>query len=207
MWYIRETRRSQLHLHHGPLCTEPVPQQRGLKQGCSCSPMLFRWCLQDALQDCRAEWAVCGYGVPIDGRRVTHLVWADDTWLVATSQEVLAAMYTSLQDAAWRKVGLRLRPEKCSVACFGTTDDADAIVPELQDVPVVTGTSCIRLLGDHVQAGGGFATEFALRREAAWKAWHLRKKFWKQPKALGIKLRMQHMVVFPTLSWCAGCRP
>lgn len=49
LWYVRETQASTSRPTHGPWAAGEIKPHRGLKQGCSCSPMLFRWCVQDVL--------------------------------------------------------------------------------------------------------------------------------------------------------------
>lgn len=56
MWYIRETRASCLHPSEGHRCAPEVTPQRGLGQGCSCSPMIFRWVVQDAVLPLVQTW-------------------------------------------------------------------------------------------------------------------------------------------------------
>lgn len=100
LWYIRETQKSTLNPMHGPWSAGEICPQRGLKQGCSCSPMLFRRCVQDVLLPLSQSWRSRGMGIPAeDGRLITHRIWADDTWLFAQTPEHLAAMIAELQEA------------------------------------------------------------------------------------------------------------
>lgn len=115
LWYVRETQRSTMRPTRGPWTAGEIRPQRGLKQGRSCSPMLFRWCVQDVILPLSAR----GMGAPTNGRVVTHLVCADDTWLMAGSPENLAVMIQELQDAMREKICLLLQPPKSTFARFG----------------------------------------------------------------------------------------
>lgn len=72
-------------------------------------------------------------GIQTDDRLVTHLVWADDTWLLLDSP---AVMIQELRDAMQEKIGLLLRPEKCTIARFGP----DSSSPPSSDLPEVLRT-------------------------------------------------------------------
>lgn len=148
-----------------------------------------------------------------DDRIVTHLVWADDTWLLAGSPEHLAVMIQELRDAMQEKIGLLLRPEKCTIARFGpdSSRPPSSDLPEvLRTMPRAQGSTCLRVLGDFVQVGLEYETEWASRRSAAWKAYHLRRPLWGRKHHAPEKLRMLHLSVFPSLSlvrWVSSMDP
>lgn len=77
--YLRELRASELTFAHGGWSTDPVLPKVGLRQGDFVSPKLFRWIPEDMYSDLKPKWEKLGYGVMIDGYRLTLMVWADDT--------------------------------------------------------------------------------------------------------------------------------
>lgn len=82
--YLREAARTALVFQHNDWETSAVSPKVGLRQGCSASPMLFRWVVQDALADLEARWISDGAGLDVGSQSpLTHLCWADDTWLFA----------------------------------------------------------------------------------------------------------------------------
>lgn len=210
LWYIRETRRSTLHPSHGPWTAGEVPPERGLKKGCSCSPMLFRCCVQDVVKELSASWKEHGLGIPIAGAEwVTHLIWADDTWITPQSPEALAVTITELQDAMSKSIGLSLHPEKCTVARIGPDSHVpafDQLPPVLQEMTRATGTTCLRVLGDSVQLDPGHLEEWEHKRKNAWRGHHARKAFWGPRGHEPNKLRMLHMATCLVVSWCSGFR-
>lgn len=149
LWYIRETQATSLKPSHGPWAAGEVRPERGLKQGCSCPPKQFRWCVQDVLRPLAASWRARGLGVPTEW--VTHLVWADDTWIMAQTPEHLAVMIDELQRAM------------CSSVGFVLSEVPSCDVPSRRP-DVVAGSGRLR------PSGSLYGTE--------WKAYHARKAFW-----------------------------
>lgn len=75
LWYVRETQNSALRPSQGPWAAGEIRPGRGLKQVCRCSPLLFRWCVQEVLSPLSKSWRGRGMGIPTqDGRRVTCLI-------------------------------------------------------------------------------------------------------------------------------------
>lgn len=101
----------------------------GLRQGCSASPLLFRWVLQDALADPEARWASDGAGLDVGGQSpLTHLCWADDTWLFAASMRHAAYQVRTLRQEV-EPTGLLVRLEKCAWLEYGRKPWQEARTP------------------------------------------------------------------------------
>lgn len=176
-WYIRELRGSLLVLRHRPWQTFGIRPLRRLKQGCSCSPILFRWVLEDVIQDGQSH--------------LSHLVWADDTTLLAGSPDMLEYMVASLEHQGSTAGALFMRPHKCRLACFGAR--VCGPLPEK--------------LGGMSEVSGCFESEWQSKRAKAWAAFHLRRPFWLVRNIAHVPtMRMMHTSIWPTLSWCAGLR-
>lgn len=132
----------------------------GLRQGCSVSPMLFRWILEDILAELEPEWQTKGYGVDVNGRRPYILCWADVTWAFAESADALDSMIASIQRIAARKAGLHLRLQKCTWTAIqrkGTENPAfepNSRHAALTKMGGQRGGECLRILGTHVQFDG-----------------------------------------------------
>lgn len=72
-------------------------------QGDSVSPLLFRWIPEDVCSALRTEWASLGYGLVIDGYRLTFMAWADDKWIIPRNVTELDAMVAGLRASASRE--------------------------------------------------------------------------------------------------------
>lgn len=66
--HLREASRTALVFQHNEWETSAISPKVGLWQGCSASPMSFRWVLQDALADLEARWILDGAGLTSAGR-------------------------------------------------------------------------------------------------------------------------------------------
>lgn len=107
--YLREARRARMMFRHANWHTPPVRAGVGLRQGCSAAPMLFRLVLQDALEPLHDQWVRQGRGIELQSRTLTHVAWADDTWLLDSTRSGLQEL---LQDVAHRvgeTTGLAIR--------------------------------------------------------------------------------------------------
>lgn len=150
----RETQASALRPRHGFWSAGEVRPQRGLKQVCSCSPLLLWWCVQDAILLLAQSWRARGMGVVTRDNEWVTPSKGQATWIMAQSPEYLARVATELQEAMQQNAGLRVRPEKCTEARFGL----DSSLPTTDELPTVLRTmssTCMRVLSDlfHVDLG------------------------------------------------------
>ena len=88
-----------------------------MKQGDPLSPILFNNVTRGIFETLKDKWSRRGFGVPMGSRaekpNATHVMFADDTTLLATSEESLREMIEDV-DAAMRNHGLKLNFDKNS---------------------------------------------------------------------------------------------
>ena len=73
--------------------TEAVPQEKGGVQGGTLTPDTWNLIIEDTLEEVVQTWEDEGYGVRCgEAGRLTHIVWADNFWLLAKTREELARM-------------------------------------------------------------------------------------------------------------------
>lgn len=106
-------------LHDGDKRCDPVHPERGVKQGCPLSPLLFSLFISDI----KAELDVAGAGVQL-GRvpddlpqAVSHLLYADDLTLVSLNAPAMRRLLGRLEAYADRK-GLTVNVGKCKALEF-----------------------------------------------------------------------------------------
>lgn len=102
-------RRALMVLRHASWETSPIRAGIGLRQGCSASPLVFRWVLQDCLMPLHNTWAESGRGIRVEEETLAHLAWADDTWLFSDTPASADIMLSELESRATRETGLLIR--------------------------------------------------------------------------------------------------
>ena len=83
--------------------------RRGVHQSCILSPCLFN--LYAGLVEAQA-------GIKTAGRNINHLRYADDTTLMAESEEKLKSLLIKVKEES-EKVGLKLNIQKTKIMTFG----------------------------------------------------------------------------------------
>ena len=89
---------------------------KGAHQGCILSPCLFNLYAEYIVQNARLDEAQAG--VKIDGRNINNLRYADDTILMAESEEKLKSLLTKVKEES-EKPGLKLNIQKTKIMASG----------------------------------------------------------------------------------------
>ena len=89
---------------------------RGVHQGCTLSPCLFNLYAEYIMRNAGQEEAQAG--IKIAGRNINNLRYADDTTLMAESEEELKSLLTKVKEER-EKVGLKLNIQKTKIMASG----------------------------------------------------------------------------------------
>ena len=90
--------------------------RKGVRQGCILSSCLFNLCAEYIMQNARLDEAQAG--IKIAGRNINNLRYADDTILVAESEEELKSFLMKVKEES-EKVGLKLNIQKNKIMASG----------------------------------------------------------------------------------------
>uniref|UniRef100_A0A4W2E168 Reverse transcriptase domain-containing protein n=1 Tax=Bos indicus x Bos taurus TaxID=30522 RepID=A0A4W2E168_BOBOX len=90
---------------------------KGVRQGCILSPWLFNLYAEYIMRNARLEETQAG--IKIAGRNINHLRYADDTTLMAESEEELKSLLMKVKVES-EKVGLKLNIQKTKIMASGT---------------------------------------------------------------------------------------
>ena len=96
--------------------TDRFQIRKGAHQGCTLSPCLFNLYAEYIIRNARLNEAQAG--IKIAGRNINNLRYADDTTLVAESEEELKSLLMKVKEES-EKVGLKLNIQKTKVMASG----------------------------------------------------------------------------------------
>src|SRR5574337_909362 len=91
---------------------------KGVGQGCILSPCLFNLYAEYIMRNAGLEEAQAG--IKIAGRNINHLIYADDTTLMAESEEELKSLLMKVKVES-EKVGLKLNIQKMKMMASSPT--------------------------------------------------------------------------------------
>ena len=106
--------RKQVRTGHGT--TDWFQIGKGVRQGCILSPCLFNVYAEYIMRNAGLEEAQAG--IKIAGRNINSLRYADDTPLMAESEEELKILLMKMKEES-EKVGLRLNIQKTKIMASG----------------------------------------------------------------------------------------
>ena len=89
---------------------------KGVHQGCMLSPCLFNLYAEYIIRNTGLDEAQAG--IKIAGRNINNLIYADDTTLMAESEEELKSLLIQVKEES-EKVGLKLNIQKSKIMAFG----------------------------------------------------------------------------------------
>ena len=93
-------------------------KRKGVRQGCILSPYLFNLYAEYIMRNAGLEEAQAG--IKIAGRNINNLRYADDTTLMARSEEELKSLLMKVKEES-EKVGLKLNIQKPKIMTSGPT--------------------------------------------------------------------------------------
>ena len=89
---------------------------KGVHHGCLLSPCSFKFYAEHIIRKAGVEEAKGG--IKIAGRNINNLRYADDTTLMAESEEELKSLLMKVKEES-EKVGLKLNIQKTKIMAFG----------------------------------------------------------------------------------------
>ena len=89
---------------------------KGIRQGCILSSYLFNFCAEYIMQNARLDEAQAG--IKISGSNINNLRYADDTTLMAESEEELKNLLRKVKEES-EKAGLKLNIQNMKIMACG----------------------------------------------------------------------------------------
>ena len=97
---------------------------KGVRQGCVLSPCLFNLYAEYIMQNARLDEAQAGS--KNEGRNINNLRYADDTTLMAESEEELKSLLIKVKEGS-EKVGLKLNIQKTKMTITSWKIDGETV--------------------------------------------------------------------------------
>ena len=144
---------------------------KGIHQGCILSPSLFNLYAEYIMRNAGLEEAQAG--IQIAGRNINNLRYADDTTLMAESEEELKILLMKVKEES-EKVGLKLNIQKTKITASGPIISCRIGGETMETV------SDFIFLGSKITAGGDCSQE--IKMLIPWKEsydqprWHIKKQ-------------------------------
>ena len=170
--------------------------QRGVRQGCVASPFLFTLYTEMILRSLDDF-----DGFKIGGRKITNIRYADDTVILAESEQQLQAMMDIVIAESERR-GLSLNPAKSVVMVFSKEDPPPACTLKIHDQMLKQVTSFV-YLGSLMTQDGRSDAEVKRRIAIAKSTFGTMKEVLsKRTLRLCTRLRLLKCYVMSTLTYC-----
>jgi len=148
----------------GIQAVEPCTFNRCIRQGGTESPWLWNTAARAAIAPLLDEWEASGCGIDIPGfGRMTHMIWADNIYLLSSDMAEVAWMAQTLTD---QFSNMKLRWKAGSLAHMGTGASVGSAAFNVigSDGPhQVLSTTCVDVLGCELSASGSSAPMVAAR--------------------------------------------
>ena len=169
--------------------------QKGERQGCILSPCFFNFFAEHIMRNAGVEEAQAG--IKIAGRNINHLRYADDTTLMAESEEELQSLLMKVKVGS-EKGGLRLNIQKTKIMASGPITSWEI------DGETVETVSEFILGGSRITADGDCSHEIKRRLLLGRKVMtNLDSLFQSRDITLPTKVRLVKAMVFPVVMY--GC--
>ena len=175
--------------------TDSFQIAKRVRQGCLLSPCLFNFYAENIMRNAGLEEAQAG--IKIAGRNLNNLRYADDTTLMAESEEELKGLLMKVKEES-EKVGLKLKIQKTKIMASGPTTSWEI------DGETVETVSDFIFLGSKITADSDFSHEIKRRLLLGRKVMtNLDSIFKSRDITLSTKVHLVKAMVFPVVMY--GC--
>lgn len=179
--------------------TDPFQVEKGVRQGCILSPLLFNiygeWVMRRALED----WTG---GVTLGGKKFNNLRYADDTTAIAASEEELCDLIRRIEHFS-KEIGLRINKKKTKIMIV---DRANNNRPEIKKINNIDTVNTFIYLGSLISNEGGSTEEIKRRSSLAKEAMTKLTNIWRSHEiSLATKTRLVRSLVFSIFLYGSEC--
>ena len=175
--------------------TGPLSVQRGVRQGCPLSPMLFNLYSELIMRHALEKWED---GIEIGGKLYNNLRYADDVALLATTEGKLQELVNAVGKASER-FGLSLNAKKTQVMVIGRHTSTINIM--YNGAPLEQVKQII-YLGASFNEKGDTIKEVKRRVAIAKRASGVLHRIWRNRELpIPLKLKLVQLMIWPIMSY------
>ena len=180
----------------GTSCSDFVPIERGVRQGCVMSPVLYNLYAERITRSIQQL-----EGFSVGGRNINSIRYADDTTIIASSEDALQHIITEV-DKRSREIGLEINEDKTK-----TMTVHRSLQPVKNEIMVngkkLDQVEKFKLLGHTITSDGRCEQELKTRIAMAKSNFNCFKKILTCRKiSLTLRLRLTKAYVWSTLLYC-----
>ncbi len=194
---VQLCKNQKAHIRDGNIMTDQVTIEKGVRQGCILSPCLFNIYSETVIQEALNHLD----GININGERISNIRYADDTALLAESQEQLQKMITKINNSC-KKFGMSLNAKKTKVMIVEKKESREQLKIH------VDGTE-LEQVYQYSYLGSLITTDGRCIREVKKRIIQAKEAFWKNKEVmrgdinLDLKLRLLKCYVYSIVSYAA----
>ncbi|GFR82438.1 endonuclease-reverse transcriptase [Elysia marginata] len=150
--------------------TEDIMIQRGVRQGYILSPSLFNLYSEYLLQEAISETS----GILINGVNIHNIRYADDTVILAESEEQLQAMLDSIVDKC-KEYGMEIKAKKTKTMHIGR---------DTKTLTITVGNAVLEQVSKYSYLGQMITEDVATLKKVQIRIEKTRQKFWENKELL-----------------------
>lgn len=190
---LEESRLLKLHVNFQD-CSTTVPFNKCLKQGGKESPPIFRDGLIAVLMPTIRRWKRLKIGVDMDGFLLNHLIWADNIFLFAETQQQLRMMILEIGNEL-EKAKMHWKADSLKIMSTDNEDLLPDTIRQGRRVFKIEKVDKMMVLGTEVDQRGCSKTSAIYRMKVAEK------------KCFAERWTLTLQRAFPTSTklWCRVC--
>lgn len=196
---LYESSRAKVRVNANADLSKPFGLGKGMRQGCILSPVLFNIYGEWIIRRATDEWKG---GIAVGGRKLCNLRYADDTTLLATTEEELTELVNRVEEAS-NEVGLQINREKTKIMIVDRPNDNQREVTQISNIQVVVR---FVYLGTLLMNTGGNTEEIKRRAGIAKTAVAQLTKIWQSHDIhVETKKRLMKSLVFSVFMYASEC--